>query len=681
MKTLIHTLAFVCLSACAFAQSWTTVLATNITDLNQQRLAAGNLCFLITDQNDTPISVGIGGGGQSLQRPYCATVTNGIAGSFTVPNPAGTMPSGIYYRVTVTDSSTGQTVLRYSQVSFTGAVFNFDAYAPVNLGQASPLTSGTTNGSLFVNGNLGVSGVASAVFATGGNLQVAGPATIGATTSGLSLTSFGDSITACFGVSTLNCWPYEVAHATGMTLTDSGFSGASAQDDEFAGRIFRTTVSAGQRFTAQIGQNDMRIYQLDTTKQNEFQQALSSTLAWLGLVGEDVSKYRAASGHWTYSGSGWASASHYGSATDKCSAHAGDTASIAMTGTTLYLSMLLQVSNASTFAVSIDGARQGTYSATATATSYHGHTYSPGFLRYTGLSNTAHTVLITVASASGGDGLCVLWAGAPAGNGGQVVPAIALGNVLDMTSAAYTALGGSDTAVANYNSTIANVASNLIGDGLNIVPVDLTAVYSPTASPSEVQADGLHPNEYGNAIIAYAYAGALREPFFSPPGDGGAEMLRVNGNSSVGSLDIAGYMAGSGYTRFLGYKARGTLLNPTPPQAGDPLVLWGARIWDGTQWGTVTRGGYILVADENMTASAQGTHLDVYTTPDTTTAVRVVGTWPQDGGLQLKSFALPTCDAAHRGTFFVVNSGAGVKDTVSVCAKDAADAYAWRAIY
>jgi hypothetical protein len=68
------------------AQNWTTVTATNITDLNQQKLAAGQLCFLATDQNDNPISIGIGGGGQALRRQYCAQVTAGGVTAFTVPS-------------------------------------------------------------------------------------------------------------------------------------------------------------------------------------------------------------------------------------------------------------------------------------------------------------------------------------------------------------------------------------------------------------------------------------------------------------------------------------------------------------------------------------------------------------------------------------------------------------------
>ena len=70
-----------------------------------------------------------------------------------MPNPSATSPSGIYYRVTVKDSSTGQEVLRYSLVSFTGATFNFDNYAPTNLAQGAPLSGTTVSGNLSGNGN------------------------------------------------------------------------------------------------------------------------------------------------------------------------------------------------------------------------------------------------------------------------------------------------------------------------------------------------------------------------------------------------------------------------------------------------------------------------------------------------------------------------------------------------
>src|SRR5262245_52728929 len=130
---LIRTLAAVACTLAAsalHAQNWATVSASNITDLNQSKLAAGQLCFLVTDQNDNPISVSVGGGGQTLKRPFCSPVSTGAVTAFSVPNPANTQPAGIYYRVTVKDTSTGLEVLRYTQVTFSGTNFNFDAYAP-----------------------------------------------------------------------------------------------------------------------------------------------------------------------------------------------------------------------------------------------------------------------------------------------------------------------------------------------------------------------------------------------------------------------------------------------------------------------------------------------------------------------------------------------------------------------
>lgn len=163
MKKLFLTFAIIAVVAVgvsidAHAQNLTTVSASNITDINGTKLAAGQLCFLITDQGDNPISVGIGGGGQSLKRGYCSPIAAGVVTSFTVPNPANTLPSGIYYRVTVKDSSTGQEVLRYTGVSFSGATFNFDNYAPVNLGSFAPLSGNSVSGNLAVSGNIAATG-------------------------------------------------------------------------------------------------------------------------------------------------------------------------------------------------------------------------------------------------------------------------------------------------------------------------------------------------------------------------------------------------------------------------------------------------------------------------------------------------------------------------------------------
>jgi hypothetical protein len=157
-KTLLLA-AVLLLSGLAQGQNLTTVSGSNVTDVDGVKLAAGNICFVGTDQSDTPISFQVGGGGQVTKRPKCSAVTAGVITSFTVPNPAATLPSGIYYRVTVTDSSKGVEVIRYTGVTFAGATFNFDNYTPVLSGASlAPLTGNSVSGNLGVTGNVSATG-------------------------------------------------------------------------------------------------------------------------------------------------------------------------------------------------------------------------------------------------------------------------------------------------------------------------------------------------------------------------------------------------------------------------------------------------------------------------------------------------------------------------------------------
>lgn len=53
-----------------------------------------------------------------------------------------------------------------------------------------------------------------------------------------------------------------------------------------------------------------------------------------------------------------------------------------------------------------------------------------------------------------------------------------------------------------------------------------------------------------------------------------------------------------------------------------------------------------------------------------------------NGGIRLNTTtARPTCSASQRGTLWFTQGGAGVKDSLAVCAKDATDTYAWRTLY
>ncbi len=53
-----------------------------------------------------------------------------------------------------------------------------------------------------------------------------------------------------------------------------------------------------------------------------------------------------------------------------------------------------------------------------------------------------------------------------------------------------------------------------------------------------------------------------------------------------------------------------------------------------------------------------------------------------NGGVRLNTVtAKPTCDASVRGTFWTVQGGTGVADTVEACIKNGADTYVWQTLY
>ncbi|HUT60403.1 MAG TPA: hypothetical protein VNA25_21370, partial [Phycisphaerae bacterium] len=104
------------------------------------------------------------------------------------------------------------------------------------------------------------------------------------------------------------------------------------------------------------------------------------------------------------------------------------------------------------------------------------------------------------------------------------------------------------------------------------------------------------------------------------------------------------------------------------PSSGHTGVLAVANGGWGTATGSFTSPGDIALLGGNVgigvAAVASGQMLEV------------------NGGVNLTTAtARPACDAATRGTFWVIQSAADVKDEVAVCVKDALNAYAWFVLY
>lgn len=101
-------------------------------------------------------------------------------------------------------------------------------------------------------------------------------------------------------------------------------------------------------------------------------------------------------------------------------------------------------------------------------------------------------------------------------------------------------------------------------------------------------------------------------------------------------------------------------------------------------------GNLYMATPARIFASSSGVPLSIHGPAGTTTFFSVATPADADvfqisstGGVRLniQSGAKPTCEAAIRGTIHYSPGGAGVADALEVCRKDAADAYAWVALY
>lgn len=159
------------------------------------------------------------------------------------------------------------------------------------------------------------------------------------------------------------------------------------------------------------------------------------------------------------------------------------------------------------------------------------------------------------------------------------------------------------------------------------------------------------------------------------------------------------------WTTFRAKRAYGTEAAPLPISSGAVLGAFtfiGAYN-NGSNVGVFTTGGQAGLFAKAEDTFADSTHLGTFFTFETTAPntgsrtekLRISGsgnigigtTTPTqklevNGGVRINTATTkPTCDTTSRGTFWVTQGAAGVKDTVEVCTKDAADAYAWRLLW
>lgn len=318
--------------------------------------------------------------------------------------------------------------------------------------------------------------------------------------------AFGDSITDGTGASApANEYVALLAAARGWTVTNHAVSGDMVADQ--ADPVFTLDVGNGQQSTLMLGTNDMRTYTSNVSKRAAFKAGHAALLAWLAIP--DARKQKG-QGRDSVTGT-WTNTSVYdGGSLGIQSIVPTSTATFTAYGSVVYVATILQNSIVATFSLTVDGVNRGTYSCApgATITSVNGLTYMPALVRIPGLTEGPHTVVITVVSASTSNPVYVLWVAGNLGHATKGGPNVWCGNVPRFTSAGYTASGGSDGDVAAFNAMIRDNVRVLSADGLNVALVDSAARLAPA---TDLDTDGVHPDDSGHSVIAEAFLEAINQ--------------------------------------------------------------------------------------------------------------------------------------------------------------------------
>ena len=332
----------------------------------------------------------------------------------------------------------------------------------------------------------------------------------------------GDSITFGAYLETLaNGYPYQIASHYGLQPNDQGVSGATVSS--YAPMLYGLTVPQGNRslITYQLGTNDVTSGVADTYQQQDYGQGILSQLAYLAVPAAN----RVNATNFIYAGT--TAPGTYG-ISEKMTA-SGSTATFTVTGSTIYLSTVMQATYGSGGAatLTVDGASN---SAILLFNGYGSENIAEGPLtalsRITGLSSGPHTVVVT---CSGAGTVELAWAAGfstPSSSANVFIGATPDRQVMDANTASYRP----------YQSA---AAATLTSDGLKVTYVAGSAT---AVSKTIGYYNLLHPNDLGDYQLAQPYIStidsSLSLTLFTSPYLGG--FIRDNAAGQTNSIVVNG---------------------------------------------------------------------------------------------------------------------------------------------
>lgn len=290
---------------------------------------------------------------------------------------------------------------------------------------------------------------------------------------------FGDSLTV--GADSKKPFPNIISEKLNHPIHNYAISGSQIADQ--VDSVYSNPVSNSIFLT---GFNDARYYGLST---NSYQGALESIIVWL----TSGNKILLSDPSVIYTGI-WHDMEIYGGKRGKYSQYVGNTLTFSISGPIIYISAIRLASQyGGSFEVTIDGIRKGIYDCNGFEDSYSKLGYAPYLIRFDGLTNSDHKVVIKHIIP----GFIYLDFAATPTRGATLI----LGECLKMTDLGYS-LGepdwnhANDAVVSQYNIII-NSMTKFRKDGLDVRIAHIE--YDPYL---HADSGGVHPSDIGHEVIA-----------------------------------------------------------------------------------------------------------------------------------------------------------------------------------
>jgi hypothetical protein len=250
-----------------------------------------------------------------------------------------------------------------------------------------------------------------------------------------------------------------ISKATGLVARDLSIQGAELAD--MFNTVYRSTIAPSTLSIMLLGNNDVKHFGDDANALICFERNLYSYLAKLAIPSDNLTYAQDESieytGKWIDADEGWGNYIKY-------TADVGATATFSVIGSIIYIDTLQSKGNAMGINVNIDGVDKGIFESSIFKSTIlgkkAGRYYAPYLLRFDGLENTLHKVVLTTKAGLTTVARQYAWFHWVVATDGSLKdsPYVYIGNCLS----------------PSYNAVIKHCVETLSSDGLRITLVDVS---------------------------------------------------------------------------------------------------------------------------------------------------------------------------------------------------------------